>query len=76
MLPWINATALDQRRAFIAAYFASDDSIADLARLFRVPARPPASSSTATNASATPASTTSRALPTATLAPQTPQAPR
>ena len=36
MLPWINATALDQRRAFIAAYLASDDSIADLARRFRV----------------------------------------
>ncbi len=36
MLPWINATALDQRRAFIAAYLASDDSIADLARCFRV----------------------------------------
>ena len=36
MLPWINATPLDQRRAFIAAYLASDDSIADLARRFRV----------------------------------------
>ena len=36
MLPWINATALDLRRAFIAAYLASDDSIADLARSFRV----------------------------------------
>ncbi len=36
MLPWINATALDQRRAFIAAYLASDDSIADLAHRFRV----------------------------------------
>ena len=36
LLPWINATALDRRRAFIAAYLASDDSIADLARRFRV----------------------------------------
>ena len=36
MLPWINATALDQRRAFIAAYIASDDSVADLAHRFRV----------------------------------------
>ena len=36
MLPWINATALDQRRAFIAAYIAGHDSIADLARRFRV----------------------------------------
>ena len=36
MLPWINATPLDQRRAFIAAYLASDDSIADLATRFRV----------------------------------------
>ena len=36
MLPWINATPLDQRRAFIAAYLASDDSIANLAHRFRV----------------------------------------
>ena len=36
MLPWINTTALDQRRAFIVAYLTGDDSIADLARRFRV----------------------------------------
>ncbi len=36
MLPRLHAAALDQRRAFIAAYLASDDSIADLARRFRV----------------------------------------
>ena len=36
MLPRLHAAALDQRRAFIAAYLASDDSVADLARRFRV----------------------------------------
>lgn len=36
MLPWINAAALDQRRAFIAAYLTGHDSIADLARRFGV----------------------------------------
>ena len=76
MLPWINATALDQRRAFIAAYLASDDSIADLARRFRVSRKTAHKFITATNSSATPASTTSHALLTTTPAPQTPTSPR
>ena len=76
MLPRLHAAALDQRRAFIAAYLAIHDSIADLARRFRVSAKPPTSSSTATNSSATLDSTTSRARPTATPAPRTPQSPR
>ena len=36
MLPWINTTAVDQRRALIAAWIASDAPVAELARRFRV----------------------------------------
>ena len=36
MLPRLHAAALDQRRAFIVAYLTGDDSVADLARRFRV----------------------------------------
>ena len=36
MLSWINTTAVDQRRALIAAWTASDVPIAELARRFRV----------------------------------------
>ncbi len=36
MLPWISATAVDQRRALIAAWTAGDAPIAELARRFRV----------------------------------------
>ena len=76
MLPWINATALDQRRAFIAAYLASHDSIADLARRFRVSRKTAHKFINRYELFATPASTTSRALPTATPAPRTPTSPR
>ena len=40
MSPRLHAAALDQRRAFIAAYIASHDSVADLARRFRVSRKP------------------------------------
>ena len=36
MLPWISATAIDQRRALIAAWTAGDAPVAELARRFRV----------------------------------------
>ena len=36
MLHWINATPLDQRRAFTAAWIAGQDSVAELARRFRI----------------------------------------
>ena len=36
MLPWINTTAVDQRRALIAAWIAGDAPVAELARRFRV----------------------------------------
>ena len=36
MLPWINTTAIDQRRALIAAWEAGDVHVAELARRFRV----------------------------------------
>ena len=36
MLPWISATAIDQRRALIAARTAGDATVAELARRFRV----------------------------------------
>ncbi len=36
MLPWINTTAVDQRRALVAAWIAGDAPIAELARRFRV----------------------------------------
>ena len=36
MLPWISATAIDQRRALIAAWTAGDTPVAELARRFRV----------------------------------------
>ena len=36
MLPWISATAIDQRRALIAARTAGDAPVAELARRFRV----------------------------------------
>ena len=72
----LHAAALDQRRAFIAAYIASDDSIADLARRFRVSRKTAHKFINRTNSSATLASTTSRVLPTATPAPRTPTSPR
>ena len=76
MLPWINATALDQRRAFIAAYLASDDSIADLARRFRVSRKTAHKFINRYERLGDADSTTSPARPTATPAPQTPQSPR
>ena len=36
MLPWTDTTTLDQRRAFIAAWAAGRDSVAELARRFRI----------------------------------------
>ena len=36
MLPWTDTTTLDQRRAFIAAWAAGHDSVAELARRFRI----------------------------------------
>ena len=36
MLPWINTTAIDQRRALIAAWETGDFHVAELARRFRV----------------------------------------
>ena len=36
MLPWTDTTTLDQRRAFIAAWTAGHDSVAGVARRFRI----------------------------------------
>lgn len=36
MSPWINTAPLDQRRASIAAWTAVDDSVAEIARRFRI----------------------------------------
>ena len=36
MLPWTDTTTLDQRRAFIASWIAVHDSVAELARRFRL----------------------------------------
>ena len=36
MLPWTDTTTLDQRRAFIAVWIAGRDSVAELARRFRI----------------------------------------
>ena len=64
MLPWINTTPVDQRRALSAARTAGDAPVAELARLFRVSRKTAYKFINRYNQLATPASTTSPALPT------------
>ena len=76
LLPRLHATALDQRRAFIAAYLASDDSIADLARRFRVSRKTAHKFINRYERLGDAGLHDLPALPAATPAPQTPQSPR